>query len=1152
MPKKDKIRHLTFEWKKSVKEAVRIIAVTQVVLLLLAGLAFVSITEDVKEEITSSLTWYTETVDPIFVEDLSIAVDGNRNPHIAYYDMINADLKYAVKSGTNWINETVDSVGVVGIFSSIAIDSNGNPHISYRRGASTLKYAVKSGGIWSIETISTGTISSITIDGSDNPRISYFWGNISTGMKDLRYGVKSGVVWNIEAVEAYLNNTGEGGISIKLDSNGDPHISYLANASVRYATKSGATWSIETIDSGAISSMETSIALDASDNPHISYWNESNWDLKYAIKVGASWSIETVESIGGTVGGSDNSIAVNSSGDPRIGYPDFENGYVKYAVQNGSNWIIDTVDVGSASSMALDSNDNPHVSYDGGSDLKYATLRADLEVTSSDIVFKPPSPVKNGSSVLINATIHNVGDGNANNVIIRFYDGVPPGVQIGLDQTIASIAGRSYGYAEVAWSASPIGTHNIYVVVDPDNMIEENDEFNNIANRTIEVGGYDYVPWNTPSAQQKVSVGSSVVITSQVKNAGDINATVESTIAFYNQSDLPFKTYTVPPLNVSEVSIEYNAIWTAPTISGTYYVLIKADYYNDIEELDEDNNTYVIEFNVTDKPITTIHVGSPQYSTILRYVNSSTQFWFSVIDPSGTGYSTYYYIDTLPWNLYTGLFTVPMEGAHIIYYNSTDNLGGVEDTKEFDIIVDNTPPTTTINIGSPKYISSDTWVTSTTEFNLSAMDGGLIPVGLNFTEYRIWNGSWSDWDIYQNEFALGANDGMRYVEFYSTDLLGNEEPVQNRSYIVDNTSPITTIDPNKKNVKLGTQFTIIATDGDGCGFNYTEYSIDDGDWDNYTSPFSIDTYGHHNITYRSIDNLGNIETEKTLWIYIPENPITTIHVGTPQYGTIPLYVTLSTQFTFIVEDYSGTGFNTYYYVDNPPWNLYSGAFTIPTEGEHTIYFNSSDNLGNVEDTKSYTVIVDNIPPTTTISPNMKNVALNTMFTLIATDGNGSGVNYTQYSIDSSNWMNYSEPFAINTYGHHNITYRSVDNLCNVEGEKTLWVVISPPEVTEEEYNYKPLIASIFSIALLLIGTCVSYKKPLKFKGKEARNKLYTWFIAPLPFIIAEAVTGIVSLLTGFLSVPPLVGLGMVVDLVILIIGLIVFMLVYKKKPKAEE
>ena len=293
---KRKIRGIIFKRKKSMKNAVRIVAVTQVILLLLVSFVFVRTTS------SPPLTWNIEIVDPKFAGHNSIAVDGNNNPHIAYVELKSGDqdLKYAVKSGMGWSLEIVDSEGKFYSMPSIAVDSNGNPHISYSKSV-TIKYATKIGPIWLNETISTSAfVSSITTDANDVPHVSYFWDNSTSEMRELKYAVKSGIGWIIETVDPYIDelSTGEGGVSIKLDSNGEPHIGYLANFTVKYATKSGGSWSIETLDTGAYN-VHTSIALDAGDNPHIGYWNESNWDLKYAVKVGASWTMETVESLFG-------------------------------------------------------------------------------------------------------------------------------------------------------------------------------------------------------------------------------------------------------------------------------------------------------------------------------------------------------------------------------------------------------------------------------------------------------------------------------------------------------------------------------------------------------------------------------------------------------------------------------------------------------------------------------------------------------------------------------------------------------------------------------------------------------------------------------------------------------------------------------------
>jgi hypothetical protein len=502
--------------------------------------------------------------------------------------------------------------------------------------------------------------------------------------------------------------------------------------------------------------------------------------------------------------------------------------------------------------------------------------------------------------------------------------------------------------------------------------------------------------------------------------------------------------------------------------------------YRSADRLGNVEDEKTLSIYVPKAPITTINIGIPKYGTTPRFVNYSTQFSFSVIDHSGTGYVTYYYIDTSPLILYIGPFTVSTEGAHMIYYYSIDNLGNIEDTKEFDIILDNTPPASDIAIGNPKYVSGDTWVTSATEFTLNVLDGGLIPVGINYTMYRIWDGVWSDWSIYQNEFTLGVNDGIRYVEFFSVDWLGNEEPINNRTYIVDNAPPTTTIsvgDPRYKvspndiwNITSATTFALSAIDP-SVGLNFTEYKI----WDN--------------------------------------------------------------------ESWS-------------EWYKYNDRFRLGSgNGTRYVEWYSVDYLGNIEMTHNETYFVDNIPPETNYLLQLEADNTEARLSLIPSDV-GSGVNLTKYRIDSGDWAVYSNTFVINESGLHTIYFFSLDKLGNLEKPNEVSVLVEDqealPNADEKEPNHKPLIALVFAIILLLVGLYVSYKRPLKFKEEIAKNRFLTWLIFVLPFVVAEAITGAVSLLTGMLSVPPLLGVGVIVDLVILVVGLVADGYTYKKGQEIER
>jgi hypothetical protein len=175
----------------------------------------------------------------------------------------------------------------------------------------------------------------------------------------------------------------------------------------------------------------------------------------------------------------------------------------------------------------------------------------------------------------------------------------------------------------------------------------------------------------------------------------------------------------------------------------------------------------------------------------------------------------------------------------------------------------------------------------------------------------------------------------------------------------------------------------------------------------------------------------------------------------------------------------------------------------------------------------------------------------TLFTLTATDS-GCGVNVTRYRIDGGSWSVYSVGFTL-PEGVHNISYYSNDMLNNTEAERWLVVTVQgqppPPEV---EVNYKPIIALVFAIILLVAGVWSSRRRPWK-GGKERMAMAKAFTFTCLPFVIAEAATGVVSLLTGELSMPPYVGVGTAVDLVILMTGLVIAVLrVLKAKPTKTE
>ncbi|UCE73429.1 MAG: hypothetical protein JSV56_10415, partial [Methanomassiliicoccales archaeon] len=451
---------------------------------------------------------------------------------------------------------------------------------------------------------------------------------------------------------------------------------------------------------------------------------------------------------------------------------------------------------------------------------------------------------------------------------------------------------------------------------------------------------------------------------------------------------------------------------------GTYTL-----YYGSIDLLGNNGTPKTLTVIIDNtKPDTDVAVtGGPSYGNIDNgeiNVTDTTQFTLTGTDNSGVGVDfEWWYINDLGNYSEINPFTLASlslaDGIYTLYYGSIDLLDNNETINTLTIFVDNSPPKTVISEDSLKYISDDIWISSDTTITLDAADDGSIPVGLDYTKYRIWDGMWSDWNAYFGGFTLDGEDGIRYVEFYSVDLLGNTEPVNNMTYILDNSPPGTTIsedNPKYKddqndvlNVTSATRLTLSAQDegSSPVGLNLTFYRI----WDNGS------------------------------WSH---------------------------------------------------WNIYTNGFGLGSEsGLRYVEWYSVDYLGNEEPIHNSTYFVDNIPPTTDYILQLEPDNTEARISMISVDV-GSGIYFIRYRIDSGDWMAYSGTFLINEPGLYRIYFFGVDKLGNVEMEKDLSVLIEavdpsiPTDEDGEETNHKPLIAVIFTIILLLVGTYVSIKRPLRF------------------------------------------------------------------------
>jgi hypothetical protein len=138
------------------------------------------------------------------------------------------------------------------------------------------------------------------------------------------------------------------------------------------------------VDTSSTAGHDGDITVDGNDKVHISYLDKSG-GLKYATNATGSWEFRVLDNT--TNVGWNTSIAMDSDNNVHISYSDPSptldppgNGYLKYATDESGEWVIEIVDdeeAGFFTGLAVDREDNIHITYlagdDAGGSLMYVT-----------------------------------------------------------------------------------------------------------------------------------------------------------------------------------------------------------------------------------------------------------------------------------------------------------------------------------------------------------------------------------------------------------------------------------------------------------------------------------------------------------------------------------------------------------------------------------------------------------------------------------------------------------------------------------------------------------------------------------------------------------------------------------------------------------
>ncbi len=393
-------------------------------------------------------------------------------------------------------------------------------------------------------------------------------------------------------------------------------------------------------------------------------------------------------------------------------------------------------------------------------------------------------------------------------------------------------------------------------------------------------------------------------------------------------------------------------------------------------------------------------------------------------------------------------------------------------------VIDTTPPSTEIIVGLPYYEDVLTYVTSSSTLTLVASDSIS---DVQFTYYRIDGGAWVEY----SPFYLLGDDGTHTIDYYSVDHAGNAEPERSCTLYLDNTSSqtilsLTGVSGTNDWFVTSVEISFTSDDGDGSGTSSIYYILDSGPTLPFEGSFPFTENGYHTVKYWSVDNLGNTELVKSTDFKIDtEDPTTVATLGPASpNGLNGWYVSPVTLYMTADDSMSGV-WQTYYMVNDGAAAVYDSPVLFSLDDTYKVEYWSVDNAGNIEAANTLYFQLDQINPITTLTIQLPRYGSDPTYVSTATDfvldsaDPVSGVERTEYRIDTGTWEVYGGPFNVDSIGLHTIYYRSVDNASNVETEQAVWICVNASEITytgEVTGNYSDLVyleASLVDIATQL-------------------------------------------------------------------------------------
>ena len=548
-------------------------------------------------------------------------------------------------------------------------------------------------------------------------------------------------------------------------------------------------------------------------------------------------------------------------------------------------------------------------------------------------------------------------------------------------------------------------------------------------------------------------------------NVQDIIApvtTISTNPSYTNGSNGWFKTAPVVTLTRNEVGTTSYQLDLSGLVTYTgSFAIPEGQHTLTYSSVDTSNNTETNKtqsFKIDAVAPSAFDISSPADGSSTDNASLPTFTWAASSD-SGSGMAKYqFYVDGVlsrdsisPSSTSYTVSTPLTPGSHTWYIQAVDSAGNTtKSTSTFTInVADVVPPATALSTNPSSPDGSGGWFVTAPVITLTRNEPGA-------TYYQWDSTSPSGWQTYATGGITGP-EGKHTLYYYSDDTSANTETVKSKAFNVDLSAPAafnigSPADNSSTNNVTKPTFTWTASSDSVSGVAKYQLYVDgslnrdylSASSTSYTMTTPLDA-GAHTWNVKAVDVAGNaVSSTATFTLNVSDvtPPVTTLSTNpSGPDGSNGWFKAKPS--ILLTRNEPGT---TYYQVDSTStggWTVYTSATAGvgAQEGQHTVYFYSTDSYNNTETIRSQLIKIDTAAPSSGITSPVNGAHLNGTSCTIsgtASDTASSGLSKIEISINDGVWVtasgttawSYSWPLPAD--GSYTIKSRATDIAGNVE------------------------------------------------------------------------------------------------------------------------